>query len=242
MTRPLNHLDVDAAVRAVLAEMGHGPRREEPAFSEKLFGHRHLQTLPRDCRELRVSAGTVVTPMALDELKRRGIRIRVVAVKEQGQWGIAADDPSGVAEAFRAALLREPDSWVDLKDSQHAIGWVAALPERAAIALVPEASVVTWRACSTAGVRAATVDKVDAVSRAVRRLQANLLVVEPAGISIFVLKQMAAAFRRRTCDEDRRGDRPGDVVAGASGPAERALRDRLALAARGTHEWLDDTR
>jgi hypothetical protein len=236
MTRPFTHIDVDAAVRAVLAERGLVEAREE-VFSEKLFGQRHLATLPRDCRELRVAAGTVVTPLARDELKRRGIVLTVAwsdsrKSRGRGTWGFAIEGGSGVAQAFRTALLQESNAWREIGDSGQAIAWVAAAPDRAAIAVVPEASVVTWRACSSHGVRAATVGQVEAVARAVRHLGANFLVVEPAGQSIFTLKQMAAMFRRRR-DEDRRVDRPGDVVEGPSGPAECALRNRLALAARG---------
>jgi hypothetical protein len=47
-----------------------------------------------------------------------------------------------------------------------------------------------------AGVRAAAAGEPDAVARAVRALGVNLLVVEPAGKPIALLKQIGATFRR----------------------------------------------
>ena len=53
----------------------------------------------------------------------------------------------------------------------------------------------TWRASRTEGVRAATVSEPEAISRAIRHLGANMIVVEPAGKSIYLLKQIGERIR-----------------------------------------------
>jgi hypothetical protein len=62
--------------------------------------------------------------------------------------------------------------------------------------MTDEASVAVWRACQFPGVRAAAVADIDAGARAGRRLGANLFVVEPAGKSISLLRQLGQALRR----------------------------------------------
>jgi hypothetical protein len=62
--------------------------------------------------------------------------------------------------------------------------------------LTDQASVAVWLACRVPGVRAAQVCDVDSVDRAIRWLGVNLLVVEPAGKSISLLKQISLVFQR----------------------------------------------
>src|SRR4051812_36476955 len=90
--------EVEAAVRSVLATRGHGPRTEQTeagteVFAERLFALRHAEVLTAATRAVRVAPGTVVTPLARDLLKRRGIAIRLVSkgevarVTHPGVWG-----------------------------------------------------------------------------------------------------------------------------------------------------------
>src|SRR4051812_6394077 len=78
--------DVEFAVWSVLAEIrgvpgrngrGHGQKSE--VFAERLFSLRHAEGLPAAAREVRLVPGTVVTPLARDFLKRRGIEVRFVS-------------------------------------------------------------------------------------------------------------------------------------------------------------------
>jgi hypothetical protein len=230
--------EVEAAVRCVLA----APRDaagSEDVFAGPLFGLRHAEALGAETSEVRIVAGTVVTPLARDHLKRAGIGLRIVARAEAprgGEWGFAIAVGSGVAVALRRAVLgEEREPWIEVgTHHRQAAGWVAGRPGRAAVVVTDEASVATWEACRVEGVRAATVADADAATRAARHLRANLLVVEIAGQSIAALRGLMAAFRRTGGEhEDRRGDRPRHVVPGPPLAAPRALGGRAALDLRG---------
>ena len=219
--------EVNAAVMAVLADFG---RKHRPAassrnghadvFVDRLFSLRHAEALVDGRDEVRVAPGTVVTPLALDFLKRRRVALRFVSGREaagargrsRGDWGFAIESRSGQAEAIRRALLVD---WAEVgADSMAAAEWVGDGEGRGALVVADEASVATWRAARAEGIRSATVAEVDAVARAIRHLGANLIVVEPAGKSIYLLKQMAERFRRggapETPDElERPGIRAG---------------------------------
>jgi hypothetical protein len=204
--------EVDAAVRSVLATRGRGAEGDRPAdadgakvFAGRLFALRHAEALAGATREVRVAAGTVVTPLARDLLRKRGIAIRLVSkaevarFKHPGEWGftIASEDPaeSGMIAALRRAWLE--DDWMELEASLDlAARWVIEDPHRGALVVSDEASVAVWRACQIAGVRAASVHEPDAVARAVRRLGVNVLVVEPSGKSISWMRQLGLTFRR----------------------------------------------
>lgn len=218
--------EVNAAVLAVLGDFlgggrnngrpraaapsrnGH-PRRSDEAtgliFADRLLSLRHAERLAADsAREVRVAAGTVVTPLARDWLKRSGVSIKLVSGRELagaravaiGEWGFAITTRAGLAEPLRRALLDGRD-WSEVgSDELDAAEWVVAGEGRGAVVVADEASVACWRANRVDGVRAATVGDVDAVARAVRHLGANLVVAEPAGLSIHALRQVAERFRR----------------------------------------------
>jgi hypothetical protein len=256
---------VDAAVRAVLAGLGIGREAYESdveVFAGRLLTLRHAEGLAPGVREIRVAPGTVVTPLARDHLKRQGVGLRVVSEGEargsrrEGEWGFAIEAESGMVAALRRALLAGTDPWRMIDGGPIAAArWVARSAERGAVVVTDEASVACWMANGVEGVRAATVAEAGAVSRAIRRLGANLLVIEPAGQTIFSMRHLVATFRRggaptppeglgRGPDrravghEDRRGDRPGHAVAGPPEPTQRAVVDHAAHAARGPDRGL----
>ncbi len=190
---------IDAIVQAVIAELGRrGATQEAPVFAGRLFGLLQAEAVGTDEREVRIAAGTVITPMAQDLLKRRKITLKYVSIseikgKETGEWAFVIDGrTSGKAEALRRALL---DAWAELSTTD-AIPWLIARPGRGALLLTHEASVASWRANRVEGVRAASAVDTDAVARAVRQLGVNLLIVEPAGLSIPFVRSMAETFRR----------------------------------------------
>jgi hypothetical protein len=162
-----------------------------------LLGQTQVEALDGAVKEVRVVTGTVVTPLAADLMKRRGISLRVVAggktSKGTGEWAVAIEGPrSGEAEAIRRALL---DGWAEVA-ANDAAPWVAASRDRGALFLTPEASIAVWRANRVDGVRAASACDVAAVTRAVRHLGLNLLVIEPSAHSIPTVKAMAETFRQ----------------------------------------------
>ena len=199
--------EINAAVLAVLGGMSRPAKAEgRPAphhrdvFVDRLFALRHAEGVGDGIDEVRILAGTVVTPLARDLLKRRRIGLRVVSGREaelargtdRGEWGFAIDSRSGAVEALRRLLLEGRD-WAEV-DGDPA-SWVVGGDGRGAFVIADEASVATWRASRVEGVRAASVGEPDAVSRAIRHIGANLIVVEPAGKSIYLLKQIGERFR-----------------------------------------------
>jgi hypothetical protein len=215
-TAPEVH-EVDAAVRAVLADLlgqrGNGrgpsgipaPTRGEELFPGRLLAARNAEALPAGTRVVRVSPGTVVTPLAREVLKKRAVEVRFASRSEAdrargvGEWGFAVEPgaESGMIVAFRRSMLDDAAAaWRELGGSvEEAAGWVSEGPGRGALVLAEEASVAVFRGCRVEGVRAASAEEPGAVARAVRALGVNLLVVEPSGKSIPLLRQMAATFR-----------------------------------------------
>ncbi len=203
--------EVNAAVLAVLGEVkrparsnGQVANGRDPVFVERLLSLRQAEAFVDGQAEFRVVAGTVITPLARDFLKRRGVALRVVSERDAtrarslraGEWGFAIEARSGQVEAFRRVLLGD-GHWSEVgPDAIDAALWVAEGEDRGALVLTDEVSLATWRANRVEGIRAATVVDPDSVSRAIRHLGANVVAVEPAGKSIYLLKQVGERFRR----------------------------------------------
>lgn len=201
---------VAAAVSEVLRDLDRvrtsrpafGGSRQE-VFAERLLSLRQAEGFSSNRREVRIAPGTVVTPLARDFLKRQGITLKVVSrseverVRDPGEWGLAIESDSGLITAFRRSLLDEARPWHEVEGSPEAAAhWVNESPSRGVVLLTDQASVAVWLACRLPGVRAAQAGDVHSVDRAIRWLGLNLLVVEPAGKSISLLKQMSLAFQR----------------------------------------------
>jgi hypothetical protein len=206
--------DVDLAIRSVLARWlapvaGNGRTEARAAGSDvevfpgRLLSLRQVETLPPGLRVVQVVPGTVVTPLARDHLKRQGVEIRFAAradaqrLRNVGEWGFAVTVESGLIVAVRRSLLDAPEGWQELDPSLEAAAlWVAGVAGRGALVLTDDAPLAVYRACQVPGLRAAAVSEPEAVARAVRTLGINLLVVEPAGKSISLIRQLATTFRR----------------------------------------------
>ena len=210
--------EVDAAVREVLGWMGNGMSNHERGphakdrsannyeIVNRLLSLRQVESLPTAIREIRLAPATVVTPLARDLLKKRGIAIRLLSRAElsrgahQGEWGFAIDlgtarSTWGMINSLRRSWIE--DDWRDLEGSlESATSWVADQPHRGVVFLTDEAALAVWRACRVEGVRAACLSEPDAVARAVRGLGVNFVVVEPCGKSISWIRQLGLAFRR----------------------------------------------
>ena len=201
---------VDLAVRSALAELR--PVREtvlgsseEQAFAGKLFSFANAEALDPKARSLRIAPGTVITPMARDSLKRRGIAVRFVArgaldgLRNAGEWAFAIEMScvSGLVEAWRRKVLGGEERWEEIGDTlEQATRWVVGAPARGALMLTDESALAVYRACQVSGIRAASAEEPNAVARAVRSIGVNFLVVEPSGKSIAWLAQMGTTFRR----------------------------------------------
>jgi hypothetical protein len=200
--------EVNAAVLAVLGEVARPKRSAARAsnslgdvFVERLFSLRHAEAIG-NTDEVRVASGTVITPLAQELLRRRRIGIRFVSKSEatlarsksQGEWGFAIESKSGQVEAIRRLLLED---WAEVGAGPvEAARWVVEGDGRGAFLVTDEASLATWRASRIVGVRPATVSDPEAVSRAIKHLGVNMIVVEPRAKSIYLLKQIGERFRQ----------------------------------------------
>ncbi len=254
--------EVEAVVRSVLTALrpvlasGHGPTgvpTVSPVFAGRLVGERDAAAMVAAGAPVRITPGTVVTPLARDILKRAGIELRFASQAEltasglTGEWGFAFEPAGGQVDPLRRSLLADSAIWSDLgADPLQAAAWVVAGAGRGAVVLTESAARIAWSANQTAGVRAATAVDPAGVVRAIEQLGLNLLVVEPAGRSIFELRHLCAVFRRggaprppawladgvgSVSHADRRDHRSGYGLQGPSQPPERPVPDRVTDAA-----------
>ncbi|MDB5353201.1 MAG: hypothetical protein JWN86_4448 [Planctomycetota bacterium] len=244
---------VDAAVRAVLAGLSEPvATAPQPIFAGRLLGLRQAEQIESSTHAIHISTGTVITPLASESLKKRGIVVRVVAASEAtntGEWGFVLEHQTGTTAAVGQSLLEGTNSWTEIgRTTLQATSWLTAGPNRGAAVMTGEGSISAWTANGVRGIRAAVASEADEVSRAIRSLGVNLLVIETDGKSIPWIRHLLATFRRAGAptrpeglergslarveeNEDRGSDRPGHAISRPPGPAERALRDRLADAA-----------
>jgi hypothetical protein len=209
---------VDQAVRAVVAALQRapepGPSRAAgeargggsghgQAFAGRLLGERHVASLPAGILELRLEPGTVVTPLAQAGLKQRGIALRWVSAHDlaraglTGEWALAVTHDAPLALALRRSLLADGQDWHDRGDDARDVArWVGSAASHAAIVVTPQAALVTWQACQVVGVRAAVAATPEAALAAFQQIGANLLAIEPTGLSIYSMKHLCAFYRR----------------------------------------------
>jgi hypothetical protein len=248
---------VDDAVRAVLAGLRRAPRpdrRSSGVFAGRLLGQRQVEGLGPEIREIRIAPATVITPIARDLLRRRGILVRWVSERlaaRIGEWGFVLEGGAVMADALRRSLLAAEGGWHDLGDEViEAAHWVAAEDGRGAVVFSGQGSVACWLASQVPGVRSAAAGDADGVARAVEHLGVNLLVLEPAGHSIPSLLHCVKVFRKSGAPErpdwidggtdhaNRRGDRPRDLLSTAPERAEPTLPGRRPDASGGDHRGL----
>ena len=168
-----------------------------------LTGQRELQLLPR----------TVVTPLAADELKARGVRVswQVAkpkdAVRAAGAWVYAVERPDAVVESVVKSLERDGLVFSASRVSGSTpCEWARALAETVsnqnAIAFASDAGLVCCVANKVAGVRAVAVGSVAQAAQAAA-LAANLVAVAPQVRAYFELRQiLRAACKPAACPDD----------------------------------------
>lgn len=198
---------VDEAVRSVLADLRitaprtANSRAADLVFADRLFSLRMAETLPPDVRAIKIAPGTVMTPMARDYLKRRGVAVRLASATEiapsaQGEWAFALSASSGQMLALQRAFLEDSRTWVELDPSLDELtNWIRGGDGRGAFLVAIDPALVVWRACRVPGVRAAFAAEPADARSAARSLGANLLVVDPTGKSLSWIRQIALAFR-----------------------------------------------
>jgi hypothetical protein len=210
---PLDLARIEAIVRQVLASILQSAPPQPaptvtpaPAFAGPLLADRHVEALPAGTTALSIDPATVVTPLARERLKRRGINLRIVSRAELvrtgaiAEWGLALE--SG-GDALRRSLLSGPEPWLDLGDhATQAAAWISQSPARAGVIVTDAAALASYRACQTPNVRAAVATDAEGIRHALDTLHPNCLVVERPGLSIHAIRHLCATFRRFTAMRD----------------------------------------
>lgn len=154
--------------------------------------------------ELLLSPGTVVTPMALDQLRARGVRIVRQAEEKSPQdagssaWGIAQERPDALVTSAIRSLEREGLRFKSLAaPGESPSRWARALAECVArgdcaggVGFAIDPGLICCVANKVKGLRAVAVCGVNQATRAVVGLAANLIVVEMPGRTLFEIKQI----------------------------------------------------
>jgi len=158
-------------------------------------------------REIALLPRAIVTPLAADELKARGVRIRWEDAKPQanapaGRWGYAQERPDAAVGAAIRALERDSIALIALEiAAKTPTAWVRAMAELVAragtlggIAFCGNPGLVCCVANKLAGVRAAAVATPAQAERARKTIAANLLAIESTERTFFEIRQIVRAI------------------------------------------------
>lgn len=167
-------------------------------------------------REIQVGGGTIITPLALEELRSRGVRLArgaqpgaMASTCPSGSWGHAQEKDDPLVAAAVKSLRGEGVVLNQLKPpGAHPALWARGLAEivvaegyLGAVAICGDAALVACVANKVAGIRAAAVAGKWQAEKALASLGANLLVVEMPGRTVHEVRQIlkAAAGHRPNC-------------------------------------------
>jgi ribose 5-phosphate isomerase RpiB len=155
-------------------------------------------------RELIVSRKTVVTPLALDDLRAKGVRItrgdeptRETRLPKSA-WGYAQDRPNGMVQSAIQALKRDG---VELQELPACTGescrWAKTLAEcvargecRGGVIFCDDPGLVCCVSNKLPGLRAVAVVSVTQAARAVSNVAANVVAVEVTGRTFHEIRQI----------------------------------------------------
>jgi hypothetical protein len=203
---------VDRIVRRVLGELAasrrpgagsRSPGQVVAPIADPLISLRVVEAIGPETEVIRIGEGAVVTPLALDALKRRQIEVIRVLPDElfpagrSGEWGFAIRSTLGALAPLRRGWREAQAPWQELGPELDILAsWVDEAGNRAAFLISQEPEADVWRASRWPNVRAAIVSEPTDIHRAVRTLGPNLLAVEPTGKSLSWIRRLATVFRR----------------------------------------------
>ncbi len=183
--------------------------RQEPAadgthfrWTRRVLSAEDLRGSLDGCRELVLTRGTVVTPLAAEHLRERGIRTRFESTEAATPaapppWGYGQDRPYPAVESAVAGLRTEGlhlEEWAH--PSVEGEGeWARRVAERVAgacggVVFCQDPGLFCCVANKVPGVRAAAATAVAQARRATRNLGVNLLAVEMPGRTYFEVRQI----------------------------------------------------
>jgi ribose 5-phosphate isomerase RpiB len=164
-------------------------------------------------RELVVPPGTILTPLALEELHTRGVRIKRQEAVSRGEtsptaappWGYATDQAHPAVHSAIDAVRREGLPLQDLKPSpdaplcrraQSIAECIGRNECRGGVFFCQDPGLVCCVANKVAGLRAVAVTTASQAARATLTLGANLVAVEMPGRTFFEIRQILRALCR----------------------------------------------
>jgi hypothetical protein len=175
----------------------------------RLFSAEDLRQHLRGHTELLVTPKALLTPLALDELRTRGVRIRREALPAEQRstdrpWGYAQEQADPLVAAAVDSLRREGTMLVPFEAQgypgarwfQKAAEWMSC--HSGCVAFCKDAALGTCLANKIAGLRAAAVGSAMQTARAVSTIGANFLVVEMPGRTLFEVRQILKSAARGT--------------------------------------------
>ena len=153
-------------------------------------------------RELVLLPRTVVTPLASDELKAKGVRVSwqipgavQVESAKPGTWIFAQENSEPMVTAVISALEREGIKLPAMIGSVRTLAETVLRGAHAGgILVAADTALACCIANKIAGIRAAAVLSASQVARAKKTLGANLYAVEVLGRTFFELRQMLKAI------------------------------------------------
>jgi|GEM_PF-4366405 len=174
------------------------------AFPGKLLLERHAVSLPESTRQIVTSPATVVTPLAREILRKRGVSVRISNASGlgtpkpvlAGEWAVVRLCESPRAQSLEAMLVgRGGEGWVGFGPSaEAAVQWLESQPAGHLALLAQTACTALWWAIRQ-GVRAAQVNASADVERIVSAYAPRCLVVEPARTAIHESRQIFRTWR-----------------------------------------------
>lgn len=145
-------------------------------------------------RELVLLPRTVVTPLAADELRARGVRVRwetsPAVEAAASKWFLALEKSDASIVAAIQAMEREGIVFHRLDAPARKLAETLVANFNGGVVFTSDPATVACVANKVAGVRAAMVGNAAQASRAKKNLGANLYAVEIAGPSFFEVRQI----------------------------------------------------
>jgi hypothetical protein len=176
-------------------------------------------------RELVLLPRTVVTPLAADELRARGIRVLWDSAKEakkptSGSWLYAQEKTDGAVAAAIQALTRDGITLTLYNDSsaRGLAASIGAMKQPGAVLFCSDPATACCIANKISGVRAGAAANNAQVSRLQKNLGANLFAIEIPGPTFFELRQMLRTIVSR---QPKCGDGIDKILTELDGHAHR---------------------
>ncbi|HYT88504.1 MAG TPA: RpiB/LacA/LacB family sugar-phosphate isomerase [Gemmataceae bacterium] len=180
-----------------------GPGEHVLRWSGRVVAADDLHRSLNGHRELLVEPAAVITPLALEQLRDRGVQIRrqapEAAKTTRATWGYAQDRPHPLVKSAVQAVEREGFYWRELPPAESASScrWAKAVAECVAsgacqggVVFCQDPGLVCCVANKVAGLRGVAVTTVAQAGRAVLTIGPNLVAVEMPGRTFFEIRQI----------------------------------------------------